>query len=102
MLNCFRTDLEMTEIELTPDNIDLSELYKFGTVHPYLIEYSASKFLKFLNKYAEIRTNRLHVSIGGALLGKKVYLYPNNYFKNKAVYEYSLKDKYPNIHWMGD
>jgi len=102
VLNSFRIDPEKTEIEIPRDNIDLSEVYKFGTEYPYLIPYAAGKFLRYLNKYEVIHTNRLHISIGGAMLGKKVYLYPNSYFKNQAIYEYSLKNSYPNVHWIGD
>jgi exopolysaccharide biosynthesis predicted pyruvyltransferase EpsI len=36
-------------------------------------------------------TDRLHVGIISAILGKELYLYPNFYNKNKGVYEFSLK-----------
>ena len=48
-----------------------------------------------ISKYKVVNTNRLHGGIASSLLQKTVNLYPNSYWKNKAVYEYSLKDKYP-------
>jgi hypothetical protein len=30
-----------------------------------------------------------------------VHFYPNSYWKNRAVYEYSIKGKYGNVQWMG-
>jgi hypothetical protein len=34
--------------------------------------------------------------IAGSFLNKKVNLYENSYYKNKAMYEYSIKDTYKN------
>jgi exopolysaccharide biosynthesis predicted pyruvyltransferase EpsI len=50
-------------------------------------------------KYKKIDTDRLHVAIGATLLEKKVTLFPNSYYKNKAVYDYSLR-KFPNISFI--
>jgi len=41
----------------------------------------------------KIVTNRLHSSILGTILGKSVTLLPNSYYKNRSVWEYSLKCK---------
>jgi hypothetical protein len=46
-----------------------------------------------------VHTNRLHVAIGAMKLGKSVKLYGNNYFKIRAIYDYSIKDKYQNVEW---
>lgn len=40
-----------------------------------------------------ITTNRLHSAIIGLILEKSVTLLPNNYHKNRAVWEYSLREK---------
>lgn len=44
-----------------------------------------------------IVTNRLHSAILGALLSTPTTLLPNSYFKNRAVWEYSLSDR--NVAW---
>ena len=57
------------------------------------------KFEVFLDKIEmarKIYTDRLHVAILSTILGKDTTLFPNCYYKNKGVYEYSLS-KYPNI-----
>jgi len=38
-----------------------------------------------------IFTDRLHVAILSSIIGKKCLLFPNIYFKNNAVYKYSLR-----------
>lgn len=52
-------------------------------------------FVREIAEYDEVKTNRLHVAIVATMLGKKVTLYPNSYFKNRAVYEHSLA-QHPN------
>lgn len=99
-LNCFRTDVERTGIKLTKDNIDLSVRFGYGTNSELRASYASNRLLTFINKYNEIRTNRLHICIAGALLGKKVKFYPNNYFKCESVYQHSIKDRFPNVQWM--
>ncbi|MEM5853678.1 MAG: polysaccharide pyruvyl transferase family protein [Candidatus Aenigmatarchaeota archaeon] len=47
----------------------------------------------------QIYTDRLHNAILAAILGKETYLYPNSYYKNKGVYEFSLK-KFPNVKFV--
>lgn len=101
VLNCFRTDKERTEIRLPFGNMDLSKLFKCGTSTPEQALLATQMLLRMLNRYDEVRTNRLHLAIAGALLGKHVKFYPNSYFKNEAVYNFSLRDRFPNVQWMG-
>lgn len=49
--------------------------------YAYLVEASKAK---------EIHTNRLHYAIAGLILGKDVTLYPNDYHKNRSVWEAEL------------
>lgn len=53
-------------------------------------------FLKTIAKYEYVHTDRLHIAIAATLLDKKVTLYSNSYFKNEALFNFSLKH-YPNI-----
>lgn len=101
VLNSFRTDIEKTDIHIPANNFDLSAIFAYGTIHEKFASYACYRLLKFMNHYNEIRTNRLHISIGGALLGKQVKIYPNNYYKCEAIYRYSMKDRFPNVEWMG-
>lgn len=82
-LNAFRVDKESALRALPESNIDVS---RDGYATKPLGE-----FIDTLQKYEQVNTDRLHVAIGAALLGKRVVLYSNSYYKNKAVYDYSLR-----------
>lgn len=101
-LNAFREDGEKTKGKPPLDNIDVSGAFAFGTKTRALADLAAFHFLKFLNRFESIYTNRLHCAIGAALLGKQVYLYKNNYYKVEAVWRFSMKQKFPNVHWSND
>lgn len=88
VLNAFRSDKESIISVLPESNIDLS--YNGYATKPL------SELIDVLQKYAEVNTDRLHIAICATLLGKQVRLFPNSYYKNKAVFDYSLR-KYPNI-----
>ena len=101
VLNCFRTDQEKSDIDIPSDNVDLSSIFSYGVDSKEKAFYVCYRLLNFINSYEEIRTNRLHVAIAGALLGKEVKLYSNSYYKCEAVYEFSIKGRFPNVTWMG-
>ncbi|MFN6944236.1 MAG: glycosyltransferase [Cytophagaceae bacterium] len=97
ILNAFRKDGEKGVQDIPVLNIDLSdELQLKGK--PYSTEFwrldywmdYLDDFLGLISQHNVIRTNRLHVAIAGALMDKKVEFYPNSYFKNEAVYSFSL------------
>jgi hypothetical protein len=100
-LVCFRTDDESTDIDLPPDNIDLPRVLALGGGPYALAAHVGQVFLRTIDRFDEVVTNRLHVAIGAALLGKQVKFHTNNYYKNRAVYEYSVRDRFPNVQWMG-
>jgi exopolysaccharide biosynthesis predicted pyruvyltransferase EpsI len=101
ILNTFRKDVESSHHFLPPDNVDLATLFGYGTNSERIAFYVTYRILKTLNRYRTVRTDRLHVCIAAALLGKTVEFFPNNYFKCEAIYQYSMKDKFPNVRWMG-
>ena len=90
-LNAFRLDRESIIDDLPESNQDLS--YNGYATKPL------DELVNCLKEYEEINTDRLHIAICGALLGKKVNLFPNSYYKNKAVFDYSLK-RFPNVSFI--
>jgi len=96
--NFFRTDIEKTNINIPVGNIDLPEKINYDPSmrDKNLVFKTANEIFNTLNKYEIINTNRLHICIAGSILNKKVNFYENNYFKNKAVYDYSIKNTYKN------
>lgn len=91
---CLREDSESTNIFLKPkDNLDISKSWN-GALwqNKDLAKYVTWSLASYLSYFDEIETDRLHVSILGFLMQKKVILYPNNYYKNRAVFENSMVD----------
>jgi len=91
VLNAFRSDNESILNALPESNNDLS--------HNGYATKPLDELIGILQKYAQVNTDRLHIAIGSALLGKQVKLFPNSYYKNKAVFDYSL-GKFPNIDFI--
>lgn len=82
-----------------PRHADLSRAFALGLRREGFIDLSAACLLRFIGRYESVATDRLHVAVAGALLGCPVTLAPNRYFKNRAVYEHSLRDRFPNLRW---
>jgi exopolysaccharide biosynthesis predicted pyruvyltransferase EpsI len=90
-LVAMRTDGEGTGETLPPGNEDVSA----ADSGLWLLNGSTAAAMRFVRRIAEVRevrTNRLHVAIAAAMLGKDVTLCPGNYFKNRAVWEMSLRE----------
>jgi CDP-glycerol glycerophosphotransferase len=100
------------EIHENPNPIEVEEFFRGGLERhesssgaAYSLDVSAlgndaspiEPFFKIVARAAHVRTDRLHVAIAAAMLGRSVELYPSKYFKAKAVYESSLKDLYANV-----
>lgn len=86
----FRRDVERVEgMALPPGNRDISAE---GTESTPMAD-----FLDAIARFETIHTNRLHVSIAAAMMGRRVHLYANSYFKNRSIYEASLKRAFPNL-----
>ena len=90
--NCFRQDCEKTSISIPSNNIDLSnKLNKHrNTSNVDVINSVSLSVFNYLSKFDTINTNRLHMAIAGSLLNKNVNFYSNSYYKNKAVFNYSI------------
>jgi exopolysaccharide biosynthesis predicted pyruvyltransferase EpsI len=91
VLNIFRTDKESILHALPESNNDIS-------CNGYATK-PLKELIDILQKYEQVNTDRLHIAIGAILLGKRVKLYPNSYYKNKAVFDYSLK-KFSNVNFI--
>lgn len=98
--NLYRTDIEKTGIALPKGNIDASLAFNFGVTSPVKAGFTVFHLFRFLGRFDVVHTNRLHLAIAAALLGKKVNFSSNSYFKCRAVYEHSLRKQYPNVNWI--
>lgn len=87
----FRIDVEKDDFELPAQNVDLSSEGTHATDH--------NRFLDRIGEYNVIHTNRLHVGIGGALLGREVHLYGSLTRKVQSIFKTSLKPFYKNVYF---
>lgn len=78
-LNAFRTDKEASGRSVPRENNDLSASCE-----------SLDQFLWTIARHEWIRTDRAHVMIAGAMLGKRVEYRASNYHKVPAIAEFSL------------
>jgi exopolysaccharide biosynthesis predicted pyruvyltransferase EpsI len=80
VLNAFRTDREGLPFALPLDNNDLSVTCG-----------SLDEWLWTIARCEMVQTDRAHVTIAAAMLGKKVRYRPSNYHKVPAIIEFSLQ-----------
>lgn len=94
-LLCFRTDKESVMDEETKKVVmAMAENPLEGDIC-----IKAKSFEEFTSTIADSKkvfTDRLHVGILSAILGKTVFLFPSSYWKNKGVYEHTLSE-YDNV-----
>lgn len=95
-LRAYRGDCEALGLA-NEESIDISAL-AYPVMHSgESIHANACAFLTILAGYTEIQTDRLHVAIGGSLLGIPVQLHDNANGKNRAVYETTLRERFPKL-----
>jgi exopolysaccharide biosynthesis predicted pyruvyltransferase EpsI len=81
-LNAFRTDKEKEVTTPIPsDNIDISALLT-----------SLPEWLNMISAHEIINTDRAHVMIAGAMMGKKVCYVSSNYHKVPEIAKFSLNE----------
>jgi exopolysaccharide biosynthesis predicted pyruvyltransferase EpsI len=98
-LTALRTDTEKTDIDLPRGNVDLSNVFNVRPLDPVTCLEATWRMMRFIDRFDSVTTNRLHVCIMAALRGKRVDFLPNNYGKNRAVYEHSMARRFPNVTW---
>jgi exopolysaccharide biosynthesis predicted pyruvyltransferase EpsI len=97
VLHAMRTDGESAGGVILEGNCDLSTMASgVWGLHDSLIV--ARRFVTRISLYRTVVTDRLHIAIAAAMLGKKVIFKGGNYFKNRAVFEMSLA-RFPNVTW---
>jgi exopolysaccharide biosynthesis predicted pyruvyltransferase EpsI len=96
-LNLFREDEEARSADHYTHNYDLSLLWNgISWSDKTMCIRRLSPLVDLMSQFEQVYTDRLHMSILGTLLGCKVTMHPSSYFKNQAVYDYSLS-RFPNV-----
>lgn len=99
VLNAFRTDRESTERHTPSNNFDVSDIFATRDLSPAGCLHTVDMMMHMIAPYRSVRTDRLHICILSAMMGKHVDFFPNSYWKNQAVYEHSLSGTFPNVRW---
>ncbi|MCK4205240.1 polysaccharide pyruvyl transferase family protein [Brucella pituitosa] len=96
---CLRQDGESTKsVYVPPNNIDISMSWNGALWHNVNLAKDVTRSLaSYLSPYREVETDRLHVAILATFLNKQVIFYPNNYYKNRAIFEHSIAGRFSNV-----
>lgn len=81
ILNCFRRDTETTVPYTADNNNDISNL-----------DITLEEWLRIISDNEIINTDRAHVMIAGAMMGKRINYKKTCYHKVPEIANYSLKD----------
>lgn len=95
-LKVFRVDIEATDIRGTAA-MDLSNLYGSRYRSRFECLYISRDFMKTIDLAEHVKTNRLHVGVGAALLGKQTELHDNSYGKNRAIFDATIAASFNNV-----
>jgi len=90
----FRSDKERVLKTLPPGNVDIAAQGTHAS--------DPNQFLDEVGRFEKIYTDRLHVGIAGALLGRETHLFPSRGGKTRAVFDASLRENYPNVEFHAD
>ena len=97
-LNAFRTDVEAPSGRpRPPGNNDLSRLFAVDDMSEWSCATTARHLAKAIAPYEKVRTDRLHIAILSALIGKRVHMLDNSYGKNRDIFEHSIRDYFDNV-----
>jgi exopolysaccharide biosynthesis predicted pyruvyltransferase EpsI len=96
-LTLMRADVESSQPGRWPKDQDLSSRYTSSFPSRAEADCVTGDFLRKLDGAKQVRSDRLHVCIGAALLGKRVTMVDNDYGKNRAVYDHSLSGRFPAV-----
>lgn len=92
-----RTDNEARSDRVMPEGVENKDISKSGHC-----EDPIDEFLLYIDQFEHIITDRLHVAIGGVLLGKRVSVVQGSYFKIRAIFRASLQNRFSDVELIDD
>lgn len=87
---CLRSDVEKLFETTELKSIDLSHFATSPCTDKGVVRILSDLFIRAINTFDIVVTDRLHIGIISALLGKQVVLLDNTYGKLSEVYKYSM------------
>ncbi|MBH2018614.1 MAG: polysaccharide pyruvyl transferase family protein [Burkholderiales bacterium] len=101
-MHLMRVDVESKYSNKYSEKYDLSSKHSSTYVNRLEADVIASDFLSVIDRANHIVSDRLHVCISAALLGKKVTMLDNSYGKNFEVYTNSIQKYFPNVTFVNN
>lgn len=99
-LHSMRKDREAERPPEHPRNFDMSVMFTTDDMRVPSCTNVAKALQMTFSGFQKIETNRLHIAILAAILGRNVDIYDNNYGKVSSIYEHSMRGIYPNARLM--
>ena len=102
ILHAMRHDGEsLGAVPISRDNHDLSLSWNGDLwTNPEFCKAVTESLARYIAPYDSVLTDRLQISILSARLGKRVTLLPNADFKNRAIYEHSIRSKFARVKFV--
>jgi exopolysaccharide biosynthesis predicted pyruvyltransferase EpsI len=97
LMRLMRVDVESRHSGAYPRRYDLSSKHQSAYRRRCEAELVSRDFFHVLDCADHIVSDRLHVCIGAALLGKKVTMLDNSYGKNGSVFLTSMQQNFPRV-----
>ena len=101
VLHCLRADAEATGVDIPAHNHDLSKLFAHGDLSRDSCATTIKTLRFVMKRFSAIRTNRLHITVLGALLDMPVTMLDNSYGKNRDIYDASIDGYFSNVTFEG-
>ncbi len=109
-LHAMRGDREAPGGDLPAANFDLSAMFSSGHLNgvsdahmsPTACATTAKILQLILERASLVETNRLHIAVLSAVLGRNLVMRDNSYGKNRGVYDHSMKDVFPDIAFQAE
>jgi len=101
-MTLMRVDVEAKQADKYPSELDISSKHSSYYSQRFEADLIAREFLATLDQADHIISDRLHVSIASALLGKKLTMFDNSYGKNRNVFLNSMDGRFDNLEFKTD
>ena len=101
-LNIFRSDGESSGNSFSDVSFDLSDIAYPTMKSQGEIDAHTVFFMTAIAGADLIQTDRLHVAVAAGLLNIPTNFFDNSYGKNRGVYEFTIRDRFPSINFVSN
>lgn len=99
-LNIIRQDVEQTGVAVPDFNHDMATYFSPEDLSRPACGNALKVLAMVMGFFEHVTSNRLHMSVMGAILGLPVTMHDNNYGKNSAIYRHSIAGYFTNVEFV--